>query len=69
MEGFITFDHADRFDEARAQISQWVEDGAIGYRDEIVEGFENIPAALKSLFSGGNRGKLSVRISEAQDVS
>jgi len=62
MEGFIVFDYAARYPQALAELGQWVAEGKIRYREEIVEGLENAGAALPRLFTGDKRGKLIVKV-------
>ena len=62
MEGFLIFDYADRYDEAIAALAQWVSGGEIVYTTDVVDGFENAPAALNRLFTGVNTGKVMVRV-------
>lgn len=62
MEGFIVMDFLHKAPEAVAALAQWVLSGALKYREEIVEGLENAPAALLRLFDGSNSGKLIVKI-------
>ncbi len=62
MEGFIVFDYAARYAQALAELGKWVAEGKIRYREEIVEGLENAPAALPRLFTGDKRGKLIVKV-------
>ena len=38
MQGFLATDFLDRFPEAEVQISQWIKEGRINYREEIHEG-------------------------------
>jgi NADPH-dependent curcumin reductase CurA len=64
MEGFIVLDYLDRFLEAILQMGQWVEEGRIRYKEEIVDGLERAPAALRTLFTGENTGKLIVRVAD-----
>ncbi|MEL7060012.1 MAG: NADP-dependent oxidoreductase [Acidobacteriota bacterium] len=64
IEGFIVFDFAPRYGEALAELGQWVQDGKIQARFEIVEGLENAPQALGRLFDGSKSGKLVVRIAQ-----
>jgi NADPH-dependent curcumin reductase len=66
MEGFTTLDFASRYDEARAELAHWIHEGKICYRDDIVEGLENAPSHLLRLFSGEHRGKLMVKVAEAE---
>jgi NADPH-dependent curcumin reductase CurA len=62
MQGFIVYDYIDRFQEARDQIKQWLIEDKIKYAENIVEGFENIPAAFLGLFAGDNIGKQLVKV-------
>ena len=40
----------------------WVRSGQLGHREHIIEGLEKAPEALRTLLSGGNRGKTLLRI-------
>jgi NADPH-dependent curcumin reductase CurA len=63
MQGFIIFDdYADRYGEFAAQMSAWLKQGKIKYREDLVDGLENAPQALIGLLEGKNFGKLVVRV-------
>ncbi len=62
MEGFLIFDYASRFNEARAELALLVREGTLKSRVDVVEGLENAPRAIRRLFEGENIGKLMVRI-------
>jgi NADPH-dependent curcumin reductase CurA len=62
VQGFIVIDHGDRYPAFLAEVGPWVRDGAIAYRETIVDGLENTPAAFAGLFRGENVGKMLVRI-------
>jgi NADPH-dependent curcumin reductase CurA len=62
LQGFIVSDHDDRYAEFAAEVAPWVRDGRIRYRETIVEGIENVPAAFAGLFHGDNVGKMLVRV-------
>ena len=66
MEGFTTLDFARRYDEAREDLARWIRQGKIRYRDEIVEGIDKAPSHLLRLFSGEHRGKLMVKLADAE---
>ncbi len=66
MEGFTTLDFARRYDEGRAQLAQWIREGKLRYRDEIVEGIDQAPSHLLRLFSGDHRGKLMVKLADPE---
>ena len=65
MEGFLVTDYAPRFKEARRQLSAWLATGALRAREDVREGFETIPRTFLDLFSGGNIGKLMVKLADA----
>ncbi len=62
VRGFIVFDFIKRYPEAEARMAEWIRDGRIKYREDIVDGLENAPSALKRLFESKNFGKQLVRI-------
>ncbi len=64
VEGFIVTDFAPRFQEAGMQILQWLMQGKLKYRLDMVEGLRQAPVALNRLFDGANTGKLLVKVSE-----
>ncbi len=63
MKGFIVFDHNDRRPAFLRDVGQWVREGRIKYREDIVDGLEHTPATFMRLFDGRNFGKLIVRVS------
>jgi NADPH2:quinone reductase len=64
MTGFLVLDHADRFDEAIAELATLLGEGRLRYDETFVDGLENAPEALGQLFDGSNTGKLIVRVAE-----
>lgn len=66
MEGFVVFDFKDEFEAAKKQLAEWYNSGKLKYRENLVEGFENIPSAFIGLFSGENIGKQMVKVAEAE---
>src|SRR5476649_2050224 len=63
MEGIVVFDWADRFGEGIKAISQWMREGKFKSREDIVEGgIDAFPDTLNLLFSGGNFGKLVLKV-------
>ena len=65
MEGIVVFDWADRYGEAIGQIAQWMHEGKFKSREDVVDGLGNFPATLNLLFSGGNFGKLVLKVADA----
>lgn len=62
MRGFIVSDFFEKRDEALVKLRSWVENGRLKVFEDIVEGFENLPAALIGLLHGENRGKRMVKM-------
>jgi NADPH-dependent curcumin reductase CurA len=44
-------------------MSAWVADGSVRYREDVVEGLDAAPEAFRGLLNGANFGKLLVRVS------
>jgi NADPH-dependent curcumin reductase CurA len=62
MEGFVVIDYMGRAPEAVREMATWIAEGKLVAREDIVEGFESFPDALKKLFAGENIGKLVLKI-------
>jgi len=63
LRGFIVSDFYSegRKEAALKQLRGWVESGHIKVREDIIDGFERLPAALIGLLAGQNVGKRIVR--------
>lgn len=67
VQGFIIFDdYGHRYNEFAKQMSQWLSNGQIKYREQMVDGLESAPKAFIGLLEGQNFGKLVVRINDGQ---
>ena len=64
IEGFIIIDYFPRLGEFYADMSKWVAEGKIKHDVHVVNGIENALSALNLLFTGGNTGKLLVKVSD-----
>ena len=64
MQGFIILDYYDRFGEFQHDMTQWLKEGRVKTREDIVEGLENAPTAFLGLLEGRNFGKLVVKVSD-----
>jgi len=62
LRGFIVFDFASQEAEFLRKAGAWVEAGQIKYREDVVEGLEQAPAAFIGMLNGKNFGKLLVRV-------
>ena len=63
VEGFIVTRFAARWPEGYAQMAAWIREGKLKYREQVVDGFENIPRAFIAMLRGENVGKMLVRAS------
>ena len=64
MQGILVFDFRVRYPEAIEELTRWVRNGSIRYREEIVDGIEQAPGSIASLYRGENLGKRLIRIAE-----
>jgi len=62
LQGFLNSDYRDLWDQARAELEEWVASGRLRTREDIAEGLENAPAAFIGLLQGRNQGKQLVRL-------
>jgi NADPH-dependent curcumin reductase CurA len=62
LRGFIVSDFAARQADFLREAGEWVRTGRLKYREDIVDGLEQAPAAFLGLLEGRNFGKLLVRI-------
>jgi len=67
MQGFIVLDYLDRFADAAAELGQWVMEGKLVWREDVQEGFDNIPTTLQRLFTGANQGKQLLKLADPQE--
>jgi NADPH-dependent curcumin reductase CurA len=62
FRGFIVSDFANQADAFRRDVGQWLKEGKIKYREDVVEGLEAAPEAFIGMLKGKNFGKLIVRV-------
>ena len=63
MEGFLVFDYADRYAEARAAMTGWIERGELVPRVTEYQGLGAAPEAFVHLLKGDTIGTTIVRVS------
>lgn len=64
MEGFLVMDYASRYGEALKALSGWVKAGKLKHKEDVQEGFQNIPKTFLRLFEGRNFGKQLLKIAD-----
>jgi NADPH-dependent curcumin reductase CurA len=62
VQGFLVLDYTSRFTEAAMELGKWKMIGKLKDRQTVVEGLEKAPDAINMLFTGGNIGKLIVKV-------
>lgn len=62
MRGFVVMDFEDQNARALADLQGWVASGQLKVREDIVDGFQNLPNALIGLLAGENIGKRMVKV-------
>ncbi len=66
LQGFVVFDYADKYAQARGRLSQWLADGRIQLPQHVVEGgIADFPAAFRGLYEGENLGKMLLKLPAA----
>jgi NADPH-dependent curcumin reductase CurA len=63
LEGFIVSSHGDMAPAFLKDMSGWIADGKVKWRETVEEGIENAPTAFLKLFKGENLGKMLVKLS------
>ena len=63
IQGFIVWDYAAQEAEFMEEMSRWIREGRVRYREDFVDGLDNAPGAFRGLLQGKNFGKLVVRVS------
>ncbi|AOJ71426.1 MULTISPECIES: NADP-dependent oxidoreductase [Burkholderia] len=63
MQGFIILDHyADVYPAFLKEMGEWVAQGKVQLREDVVDGLEAAPQTLIGLLGGKNFGKVVVRV-------
>jgi hypothetical protein len=62
IQGILARDFTARMGEMLEVVAPWVKAGEIVSQETFIDGFDQLPAALGSLFDGRNLGKLLVRV-------
>ena len=62
MQGFIFTDYQAEMPEFYRDMGGWIASGKVKSRETVRDGIEATPQAFLDLFSGGNTGKMLVRL-------
>ncbi|KHL19018.1 hypothetical protein CLV56_3571 [Mumia flava] len=63
VRGFIQNEFVKaHYKQFQADMAQWIADGAVRYREDVVEGLDNAPEAFLGMLRGTNFGKLVIQV-------
>ena len=62
IKGFIVSTHADMQEQFVADMAKWIGSGQMKFEETVMDGIEKAPAAFMGLFTGGNKGKMLVKL-------
>lgn len=62
LQGFICFDRLDLWPQAQRELSAWLVEGKITYRETVAQGLGSAPRAFIGLLKGENLGKQVVKL-------
>ncbi|HEV8018960.1 MAG TPA: NADP-dependent oxidoreductase [Steroidobacteraceae bacterium] len=65
LQGFIIYDHYPRMPAFQRDMTDWLREGRVKYREQEIVGLEQAPRGLIGLLQGENFGKLVVRVAES----
>ena len=53
----------ETYQEFVRDMTDWLAEGKVKYKEQVIDGLENAPAALNDLLAGKSFGKMVVRVS------
>jgi NADPH-dependent curcumin reductase CurA len=62
LEGFLISNHFDLLPEFHRQMSAWIREGMVTWKETVEHGLENAPKAFIKLLKGENLGKMLVKL-------
>ena len=62
MEGFAVFHFPETFAAAAAELNEWLDAGSLIAPEHVLDGIDRYPEALQFMYTGGNVGKLLVKV-------
>jgi NADPH-dependent curcumin reductase CurA len=62
LEGYLVSPHFDLMPAYLKELSDWIAQGRFNLADTVDVGIENAPGAFLKLFTGGNLGKMLVKL-------
>ncbi|MGE0829376.1 MAG: NADP-dependent oxidoreductase [Hyphomonadaceae bacterium] len=62
VRGYVVSDYERLKPQFFSDMTQWIKEGKIQWEETVEHGLDNAPRAFASLFSGGNTGKMLVKL-------
>jgi len=62
LKGFLVLDHEDLRPQFEEEVGGWIREDKIVWRETVVEGIDQAVTGFLSLMSGGNIGKMLIRL-------
>jgi NADPH-dependent curcumin reductase CurA len=62
VQGLLVTDFAHRRQDFLRDVSAWLQEGRVTYRETVIDGLEHAPRALAGLLRGENFGKMLIRV-------
>ncbi|MEO7199351.1 MAG: zinc-binding dehydrogenase, partial [Dokdonella sp.] len=62
VRGFIQHDFIALYPQFLREMGNWLQQGTIKYREDVVDGLDQAPEAFMAMLHGGNFGKLLVKL-------
>jgi len=64
VQGFIIFDSfpISTYHDFTRDMSGWLKEGKVKYKEQVIDGLEAAPAALNDLLVGKSFGKMVVKV-------
>jgi NADPH-dependent curcumin reductase CurA len=56
MQGFFVYNHIDRWTSVMDELASWILSGQLVPKNDVTQGFGNMPKALARLYTGFNQG-------------
>jgi len=66
LEGFRVENHYHLLPEFQRDMSVWIHEGKVTWKETIEQGIENAPMSFLKLFKGANFGKMLVQLGERE---
>ncbi|KAI8978617.1 hypothetical protein BDB01DRAFT_746414 [Pilobolus umbonatus] len=66
IRGFIVGDSPEMTEPFRKEVTQWIKDGKLQYKETVAEGIEKTPNALIDVLRGNNFGKQVVKVADLE---